>query len=429
MSILIKKAVILTQNKKREQLYGDIYIDGQEIVQISEKPISTEADYKIDGKNKLILPGLINTHTHIPMTLFRGYADDMILKKWLEERIWPAEAKLNNKYIEIGTQLGLLEMIASGTTTYLDMYFFEDTIGKVTEKVGVRGFLGFAMIDFDTPEYTHKELFSQCERFIKKWDKNDLIKPVVAPHGTYTCGPESLQKSFELSDKYDVPLQIHCAETRDEVYDVQKRYGVRPVEQLKKYGLLCEKMILVHCGWITKNEIIDIKKGGAKVSHCPVSNMKIGTGGFAPIPELLSLGVPVSLGTDGAASNNVLDMFDTMKFCALAHKQHRWDPSVLPAHTVFDFATIEGARCLGMEKEIGSIEEGKKADIIMLDLNKPHLTPRNNMVSLLVYSARGSDICTTIVNGKPIMLENKFLTIDCEKTIEDAEKCAKELIS
>jgi 5-methylthioadenosine/S-adenosylhomocysteine deaminase len=429
MSILIKKAVILTQNKKREQLHGDIYIEDREIVQISEKSISTEADYKIDGKNKLVLPGLINTHTHIPMTLLRGYGDDMVLKKWLEERIWPAEAKLNSKSIEIGTQLGLLEMIGSGTTTYLDMYFFEDAIGKVTEKAGLRGFLGFAMIDFDTPEYPYNELFSQCERFIKKWEKNDLIKPVVAPHGTYTCGPESLQKALELSGKYNVLLHIHCAETREEIYDVQKQYEVRPVEQLKKYGLLCENMILAHCGWITKNEILDIKKGGAKVSHCPVSNMKIATGGFAPIPELLDSGVPVSLGTDGAASNNILDMFDTMKFCALIHKQHRWDPSVLPAQTVFDFATIEGARCLGMEKDIGSIEEGKKADIIILDLNKPHLTPQHDMTSLLVYAARGSDVCNTIVNGKPIMLENKFLTIDCEKTIEDAEKCAKELTS
>ena len=429
MSILIKKAVILTQNKKREKLNGDIYIDDKKIVQVSEKPISTEADYKIDGKNKLVLPGLINTHTHIPMTLFRGYGDDMILKKWLEERIWPAEAKLNSKHIEIGTQLGLLEMIASGTTTYIDMYFIEDTIGNVTEKAGVRGFLGFAMIDFDTPEYEYNELFSQCEKFIKKWEKSDLIKPVVAPHGAYTCGPENLKKSLEISKKYDTILQIHCAETREEVYDVQKQYGLRPVEQLKKYGLLCDKMILAHCGWITKNEILDIKKGGAKVSHCPVSNMKIGTGGFAPIPELLEAGVPVSLGTDGAASNNVLDMFDTMKFCALIHKQHRWDPSIISAQTVFDFATVGGANCLGMETELGSIEEGKKADITILDLNKPHLTPHHDLVSHLVYAARGSDVCTTIINGKPIMIDNKFLTIDYEKTIENAEKCARELIS
>lgn len=429
MSILIKNSTILTQNKKRQQLHGDIYIEGQEIVQISEKPISLEAEYKIDGKKKLVLPGLINTHTHIPMTLLRGYGDDMLLNNWLEERIWPVEAKLDSKSVEIGTKLGLLEMIASGTTTFLDMYFFEDTIGKITEKTGVRGFLGFALIDFGTPEYSAKDLMVKCEQFVKKWKNNDLMKPAVAPHGTYTCGPETLQKSLEISQKYDVPLNIHCSETREEVYDIQKKYGERPVGQLKKYGLLCDKMILTHCGWITKNEIIDIKKGGAKVSHCPVSNMKIATGGYAPIPELLDFNVTVGLGTDGAASNNTLDMFDTMKFCALVHKQHRWDPSILSAPIVFDLATLRGAQCLGMEKEIGSIEEGKKADIIILDLNKPHLTPKHDYVSHLVYSARGNDVSTTIVNGKPLMLDNEFLTLDYEKTIDNAEMCAKELTS
>jgi len=429
MSILIKKAIILTQNKKREQLDGDIYIEDQDIIQVSEKPISTEAEYKIDGRNKLILPGLINTHTHIPMTLLRGYGDDMILEKWLKEKIWPVETKLDSKSVEAGTKLGLLEMISSGTTTFLDMYFFEDTIGETTEKTGIRGFLGFPMIDSGTPEYPAEQLPTQCEKFIKKWKNHDLIKPVIAPHATYTCGPENLQKSLEFSKKYDALLHIHCAETREEIYDVQKQYGLRPIDQLKKYGLLCEKMILTHCGWITKNEITDIKKADAKVSHCPVSNMKIATGGYAPIPELLKAKVTVGLGTDGAASNNTLDMFDTMKFCALIHKQHRWDPSVLPAQTVFDFTTIEGARCLGMEKDIGSIEEGKKADIIMLDLKKPHLTPHHDYVSHLIYAARGSDVCTTIVNGKPLMIENKFLTLDYNNILEDAEKCAKELTS
>jgi len=429
MSILIKNASIITQNKKRERFTGDIHIEEKEITQISEKPINIEAEYKIDGKNKLVLPGLINTHTHIPMTLLRGYGDDMVLDKWLKERIWPVEAKLNKKYIEVGTQLGLLEMISSGTTTYLDMYFFEDTIGKTTEKAGIRGFLGFPMLDFGTPECSADEFFPECEKFIKKWKNNDLIKPVIAPHATYTCGPENLGKTRELSDKYDVLLHTHCAETREEVYDLQKKYGVRPVEQLKKHGLLCEKMVLAHCGWITKNEIVDIKNSGAKVSHCPVSNMKIATGGFTPVPELIQSDVVVGLGTDGAASNNTLDMFDTMKFCALIHKQHRWDPSILPAQTVLDFATLGGARCLKMERDIGSIEVGKKADIIMIDLNKPHLTPHHDMVSHLVYAARGSDVSTTIVNGKPLMLDKKFLTIDYEKTIENAERCARELTS
>jgi len=429
MSILIKNASIITQNKKREKLIGDIYIEEKEITKISEKPITIEADYKIDGGQKLVLPGLINTHTHIPMTLLRGYGDDMVLDKWLKERIWPVEAKLNSKSIDVGTQLGLLEMISSGTTTYLDMYFFEDTIGKTTEKAGMRGFLGFPILDSGTPEYSADRFFPECEKFIKKWKNNDLIKPVIAPHATYTCGPENLEKTRELSEKYDVLLHTHCAETREEVYDIQKKYGVRPVEQLKKYGLLCENMILAHCGWITKNEILDIKKSGAKVSHCPVSNMKIATGGFAPIPEMIQSDVPIGLGTDGAASNNVLDMFDTMKFCALIHKQHRWDPSVLPAQTVFDFATVGGARCLKMEKEIGSIEDGKKADLIIIDLNKPHLTPHYDLMSHLVYAARGSDVSTTIVNGKPLMLDNKFLTMDYEKAIENAERCARELTS
>ena len=426
MSILIKKAVILTQNKKREQLHGDIYIENQEVIQVSEKPIFTEADYKIDGRKKLVLPGLVNTHTHIPMTLLRGYGDDMVLKKWLEERIWPAEAKLDSKSVEIGTKLGLLEMISTGTTTFLDMYFFEDTIGEVSEKVGMRAFLGFAMIDSGTPEYPADKLISECERFVKKWKDHEIVKPVVAPHGIYTCGPENLQKSLEIANKYNVLLHIHCSETREEVYDIQKRYGLRPIGQLKKYGLLCEKMVLAHCGWITKNEILDIKKGGAKVSHCPVSNMKIATGGFTPVPELIEAGVPVSLGTDGAASNNTLDMLDTMKFCALIHKHHRWDPTILPVQTVFDFATINGAQCLGLE-DIGSIEKGKKADLIMLDLDKPHLTPRYDLVSHLTYAARGSDVSTTIVNGKPLMLENEFLTLDYNSILEDAEKCAKKL--
>ena len=429
MSILIKKANILTQNKRRERLHGDIYIEDHKITEISKKPIYTEADFKIDGRKKLVLPGLINTHTHVPMTLLRGYGDDMSLNKWLEERIWPVEAKLDSKSAKIGTELGLLEMIASGTTTFLDMYFFEDTVGKTSENAGVRSFLGFAMIDFGTPEYPYDKLITKCEQFVKNWKNHEIITPAIAPHATYTCGPELLQKALEIADKNDVLLHTHCSETRDEVYDVQKKYGLRPVGQLKKYDLLSDKMILAHCGWVTKNEILELKKTKTKVSHCPVSNMKIATGGYAPIPEMIESGVTVSLGTDGAASNNTLDMFETMKFCALIHKQHRWDPKVLPAQTVLDFATLGGAGALRMEKEIGSIEVGKKADVIMLDLEKPHLTPKHNLVSHAVYAAKGSDVCTTIVNGKPLMLDTEFLTLDFRKTLEDAEKCAKNLTS
>ena len=427
MSILIKDAWILTQDKKRKQIHGNIYIEDTTITQISEKPVTIEADFKIKGDRKLVLPGLINMHTHIPMTLLRGYGDDMVLNQWLEERIWPVEAKLNPRYISCGTKLGLLEMISSGTTMFLDMYFFEDTIGVETEKAGLRGYLGSGILDYGTPEYPFSKIFSEFEHFIERWKDHELVKPVVAPHGTYTCNPETLRRAGELAEKYNLLLHIHCSETRDEVYTVQDRYGRRPVEILKETGLLNKNMILAHCGWITKGEILDIKKYNASVVHCPVSNMKIATGGVAPLPELLSADVIVTLGTDGAASNNALDMFETMKFAALLQKQHRWDPQVLPAQTVFDLATINSAKALHMDHMLGSIEEGKKADIIIVDLDKPRLTPCHDPISHLVYAANGSDVYATIVNGKILMLNGEFYTLNKEDIIEDAIECAEDL--
>lgn len=427
MSILIKSSTILTQNESRKRIHGDVYIDDHVIVECSEKPLSLEADYKIDGTHKLLMPGLCNTHTHIPMTLFRGYGDDMLLGDWLAQCIWPVEAKLDIKAVEIGTQLGLLEMISTGTTSYADMYFFEEAIAKVTERVGMRGFLGFALIDFDTPEFDAQDLLPQCEAFIRRWKNHLLISPMIAPHSTYSCRPETLQNALDIASRHHVPLHTHCSETRDEVYDVEKKYGVRPVEQLKKLGLLQKNTILAHCGWITKNEIFEMKNAGVSVSHCPVSNLKIATGGYAPVPELLDARIPVGLGTDGAASNNTLDMFETMKFCALIHKNHRWDPTILPAQTVVDMATLGGAATLGVHHALGSVEVGKTADLIMIDLKKPHLTPVHDPVSHLVYAVRGTDVCTTIVNGAPLMLEKEFLTIDVEKTLEHSQKIASEL--
>ena len=427
MSVLIKDATVVTQNETRQSLRGDIYIEDTRISEISERPITVEADYTLDGTNKVVLPGFINTHTHIPMTLFRGYGDDMVLNEWLAQRIWPVESQLNATSIAAGTKLGLMEMIATGTTTFLDMYFYEDTIATISEEVGMRAFPGFALIDAGTPECTPEQLLPNCERFIKQWKNHDLIQPVIAPHGTYTCGPETLSKAQELAEKYDVSLHIHCSETRDEVYDVQKKYGVRPLGQLKAFGLLHQSMILAHCGWLTKTEVADISKAGSKVAHCPVSNMKIATGGYAPVPEFLEADVCVGLGTDGAASNNTLDMFDTMKFCALMHKQHRWDPQILPAQTVLDLATRKGAECLGIQDRVGSLEEGKQADLIMVDFHKPHLTPRHDVISHLIYAARGQDVCTTLVNGQPLLLNHVFQTLDPEDVMAQAQRCAKDL--
>jgi 5-methylthioadenosine/S-adenosylhomocysteine deaminase len=427
MSVLIKNATILTQNKKRKQLHGDIYIDQQLIQEISQRSLSLEAEYVIDASKYLAIPGLINTHTHVPMTLLRGYGDDMLLHEWLEQRIWPVEAKLTKDAVQIGSALGLLEMIASGTTSFVDMYFFEDSVAQSTIKAGLRGFLGFAFIDVGTPEYRPEELISASKRFISRWKNHDLIQPIIAPHSVYTCSPETLQQAGDIAEKQSVMIHTHCSETRENVYDVQKKYGVRPVQHLKNLGLLHKNMLLAHCGWITKNEVQDIKKAGSSISHCPVSNMKIATGGFAPIPECLEAGIPVSLGTDGAASNNVLDMFDTMKFCALIHKNHRWDPQVLPAQTVFDFATIQAAQCLHKEKQIGSIEEGKYADVVLVDIHQPHFYPHHDHVSNLIYAARGSDIITTIVNGQLVMHDHIIKTLDTEKILATAKTCAEEL--
>lgn len=423
MSILIKDVWIVSQDALRRQFKGSVYVEDEVIREVKQESIAVEAEYKINGEGKVLLPGLINTHTHIPMTLLRGYGDDMVLEEWLKTRIWPVEAKLDRESILAGTDLGLLEMILSGTTCFADMYFFEDMIAERTIKAGLRGFLGFSLIDFGTPEFKPEELFLECEKFIRRWkSKNSLVTPVLAPHSSYTCSPETLERCAEVSERHNVLVHTHCSETQHEVSDVQRRYGVRPVEQFKKTGLLNRKTILAHCGWITKGEVREIARAGAGVSHNPVSNMKLATGGFTPIPELVEVNATVGLGTDGAASNNTLDMFETMKFVALIHKHHRWDPCVTPAQQVLDFATIGGAKAFHMEDKLGSVEEGKLADLIILDFKKPHLKPCYDVVSHLVYAARGCDVYATIVNGKPLMIDRRVLTMNYEKVLWSAEE-------
>ena len=429
MSVLIRDAVIVSQDEKRRIFKGSIYIEDGIIKEISEKGLAIEADFKISGNGKVVLPGLINTHTHIPMTLFRGYGDDMALEDWLKKRIWPAEARLDRDAVKAGTDLGLLEMILSGTTCYADMYFFEDAIAERTKKAGLRGFLGFSFLDFGTPEYKKEELFSRCEDFIKRWINEELITPVIAPHSSYTCSPETLMKCSELSKKYNLIIHTHCSETQQEIYDVKNRYGVRPLEQFERTGILGNRTLLAHCGWITKGEVKKIAMVGASVSHCPVSNMKLATGGYMPLPELIDEGANVSIGTDGAASNNTLDMFESMKFTALLHKHHRWDPCVAKAQQVLDMATIGGAKALGIDGKIGSIEEGKVADIIVVDFKKAHLTPTHDVVSHLVYAVRSSDVVATIVNGKVLMIDRNVLTLKEDEVLESAQREALRITS
>jgi len=422
MSILIKDSIIVTQDKERRIIYGDVYIEDDKIVEIGK--INVEANFVL--RNKIVIPGLINMHTHLPMVLLRGYGDDLPLEEWLTTRIWPIEAKLRARHISIGTKLAFMEMVATGTTCCNDMYFFEDVIANEAKNFGMRCYAGFSLIDFDTPEMKKEELLPECEKFVRKWKNDELIKPVVAPHSTYACSPETLQKAAEIAEKYDCYIHIHCSETRHEVYDVLNKYGRRPLQQIKKHGLLSNKTMLAHCGWITKEEVKEIASARACVIHNPVSNMKLATGGYTPLPELFDANAIITLGTDGAASNNKLDMFETMKFAALIHKHHRWNASIVTAQQVLDMATINAAQFLGLN--VGSIEEGKKADVVCLHAKQPNLMPRHNIISHLVYAASGFNVSDVIINGKMIYHEKNFLNIDEEKIYGEVEKAKEELL-
>jgi 5-methylthioadenosine/S-adenosylhomocysteine deaminase len=423
---------ILTQNASREVLRNQsIFIDEGRIIEIGEG-ISCEADHVLDGRQKVVLPGLVNTHTHLSMTLLRGYADDMPLREWLGTKIWPLEKKLTGELCYAGALLGCLEMIRTGTTCFLDMYFFVEDVAKAVHKAGLRAFLSHAIIDlFVSDNATGLAEMAQDTIQAISALGDSKINFAVAPHSPSTCSSETLLKAKEIAMKERVPLHTHIAETRAEEVEFEKAHGMREVEYLDKIGFLCENLVSAHCVWLTRSEVSILGKRRTKVSHCPVSNMKLAEGGVAPLPEMFESRVTVGLGTDGAASNNSLDMFDTMKICALVHKAHRWDPTVLPAQRVLDLATIEGARALGVSESIGSIEEGKLADLVLVDLRSPNLVPihgKDTIISDMVYSAKGSDVDTTIVEGKPIMVGKRFISLDDNAVYKDAEKAAMTML-
>ncbi len=423
---------ILTQNASREILRNQsIYIDDGRIVEIGPK-ITCEAEHVLDGRRRIVLPGLVNTHTHLSMTLLRGYADDLPLQEWLETKIWPLERKLTGELCNAGALLGCLEMIRTGTTCFLDMYFYVEDVAKAVHKAGLRAFLSHAIID-QFVSNDAKELEGLVHDTVQAIQAlNDpKIKFAVAPHSPYTCSSETLIKAKELATKEKVPLHTHLAETRSEQVKFEKKFQMREAEYLDRIGFLCENLVSAHCVWLTRSEVDILGKRHAKVSHCPVSNMKLAEGGVAPLPEMFESDVTVGLGTDGAASNNCLDMFETMKVCALVHKAHRWDPTVLPAQKVLDLATIEGARVLGIADSLGSIEVGKLADMVLVDLRSPNLAPihgKSTVVSDMVYSTKGSDVDSTIVEGRPIMIDRKFLSLDENEIYNKADESAKAIL-
>ncbi|QLJ53474.1 MAG: 5-methylthioadenosine/S-adenosylhomocysteine deaminase [Candidatus Fermentimicrarchaeum limneticum] len=424
MGILIKEVDVLTQNRNRDVLRGvDILIQGKRIEKIGRN-IKGKTEFKIDGRGKLAVPGLINTHTHVAMTLFRGYADDMRFWEAWPERIWPREKKVKAEDVRAGSLLGCLEMIRSGTTCFMDNYFFMDEVAEAVKGVGMRANLAYGMIDIGDAEKRKKEL-KIGEEFVKDFDgkADGRIGCSFAPHAPYSCSEELLLKAKELAEKHDALLQIHVAETRKEVFDSLKKSGKRPVEYLESIGFLSKRVIAAHCVWITKREVGMLGSKGAKVSYNPVSNMKLASGGVAPIPQMLESDVCVTFGTDGAVSNNSLNMLETIKVGTLLQKSHLWDSRVLNAQQALDFATINGAKALGIEA--GSVEEGKLADMFLMELNSPNLLPANSLVSNLVYSSNPSNISDVIVDGKLVMKDRKILTIDEEKVFEKIRKVSE----
>ena len=408
---------------------GAVAIDGTTIVGVgpaADIAARFKTAEQINAVGSIVIPGLINTHGHAPMVLYRGLADDLRLQEWLEKYIFPAEAKtVSREMVRAGTRLAALEMIQSGTTVHADMYYFEEEIARATKAAGMRGVLGQTIIQFPVADAkTPQEGLSRAEAFIKEFAKDDLIVPAVAPHAPYTLEAKDLLASRALAAKYGVPVIIHVAETETELANSKKAHsGMSPVAYLQSIGFWGPRTLANHMVWADAADIKLLASHGIGVSHNPESNMKLASG-IAPVPEMLTAGVSVGLGTDGAASNNDLDMFEAMRMAAFLHKVKTGDPRVLPATMALEMATIRGARALGLEKEIGSLEVGKRADLVMVSTANARLTPIYEPVSHLVYAARGDDVRTVMVNGRVLMRDRKMLTLDEPAVLAEARKFA-----
>jgi 5-methylthioadenosine/S-adenosylhomocysteine deaminase len=432
VSLIVANGIVITVDGSRRILNpGSVAINGTQIVAI-DTPAAIAARYRskdtVDAAGKVVMPGLINTHTHAAMVMFRGLGNDLALMDWLTKYIFPAEAKtVSPEFVRIGTRLALLEMIQSGTTTYADMYYFEEEVARVTKAAGVRGVLGQTVIEFPVPDAkTPADALKRTEAFAKEFAQDDLITPSIAPHAVYTLDAATLTASSELAKRLNIPLQIHLAETSAEITQSQDRHKQRPVALLDSLKFWAPITIGAHGVWINPDEIALLKTRNVGISNNPESNMKLASG-TAPVVGYRQAGVNVGLGTDGAASNNDLDMFEAMRQAAFQQKLVTMDPRVISAPEALELATIGGARVLGQQARIGSLEPGKRADLIVVGMSRARQTPLFDPVSQVVYVSRGDDVETTIVNGKVLMRDRKVLTMDEAAVLREARAAADQV--
>ncbi|MEM1507615.1 MAG: amidohydrolase [Candidatus Bathyarchaeia archaeon] len=430
--IVIRNCMIVTMNRTADLIkQGLIAIKDGLITYVgktSEAP-TFEADVFLDGSKKIAMPGLINCHTHAAMSLFRGVAEDKDLNSWLRETIWPLESRLKPEDIYYGSLLSCVEMIKSGTTCFSDMYFHEDMVAKAVEETGMRCVLSPGIIDAGGG-LLGEILLKEAVKIARKYDRsaNNRIFVMLGPHALYSCSPKLLRQVGEKASALNIGIHIHLAESENESAKIRETFGKSEVELLSELGLLRPNLLAAHCIHLSDADIMLMAKHDVKTVYNPVSNMKLSSG--APrIKDLLDAGVTVGLGTDGPASNNILDMFDTMKIAALLQKSRYGDPRVLPARKVVEMATRDGAKALCLGDLIGSIEVGRRADIILIDFSKPHLAPLHDVYAALVYSARGSDVNTVIIDGKVVMDERRVISVDENEAMDKAEKTAYDLLS
>lgn len=426
MSLLLRNGLLVTQDSSRRIVRGNVLVEGNRIAAVGVTAAS--ADEVIDCEGCAVLPGLINGHQHAANTLLRGVADDIPLEEMLEKS-FAIDAKFTRRDVQLGALLGCLEMLRSGTTSFQDLFYWEDEVARAVRESGIRGFLAWVTLDeaFTTQ---HGNPVRNAEAFVTKHQGDPLVTPSVGVQGVYAASEETFLRAKEVADRHGVRLHAHLSETRKEVYDHLTKTGLRPAEWLEKIGFLGPRLNVAHGVWLTINEIRALARAGASVTHCPVSNMKLASGGVAPVPEMREAGIPVALGTDSALSNNSADLFAEMKTAALLHKSSRWDARAVPAQTALDMVTIDAAKALGVSADLGSIEPGKLADLAVVPLRRPHTTPfyPANVISHLVYSARGSDVQTTIVDGRVVMADGKLRTVDEAAVLERAQETARELL-